>query len=76
MEEFTMMTQPQFPLHSLGDKMLDFFPLLEDAPAPPRLVHVRDGTTVQGWDGDQIPDIDTLISALKTAGYEKNVKEE
>ena len=31
MEEFKLLTQPQFPMLSLGDKSLNFFPLLETA---------------------------------------------
>ena len=68
MEEFRMFTQPQFPMHSLGDKSLLFFPLLEEASAPPRLVYVRDGRSVQSWD-EEMPDYETLVGVLADAGF-------
>tara|TARA_R110001592_G_scaffold115846_3_gene316538 strand:- start:1639 stop:1950 length:312 start_codon:yes stop_codon:yes gene_type:complete len=73
MAEFKMITQPQFPLFSIGDKGLKFFPLLETASSPPRLVHVRDGVTVQSWDGE-MPDYATLVEALSSAGFAQSEK--
>ncbi len=69
MAEFRMFTQPQFPMHSLGGNSLSFFPLLEDASAPPRLVYVRDGVSLQSWE-EEMPDYETLIGALEGAGFE------
>lgn len=68
MEEFRMLTQPQFPMLSLGDKSLKFFPLLESAASPPRLVFVRDGASVVSWD-EEMPDYDSLMGALAEAGF-------
>ncbi len=70
MEEFKLLTQPQFPMLSLGDKSLNFFPLLETASSPPRLVCVRDGATVVSWDGE-MPDYPTLSGALAAHGFKE-----
>jgi len=70
MEEFKLLTQPQFPMMSLGDKSLNFFPLLETASSPPRLVFVRDGSTVVAWDGE-MPDYPTLTTALAEHDFVK-----
>jgi len=75
LETFRMFTQPEFPMHSLGDRSLSFFPLLETASSPPRLVFVRDGATVHAWDGD-MPDYGELAQALAESGYDEGGKVE
>ena len=71
MEEFRMMTQPQFPIYSVGNQGLRFYPLLEEDSSPPRLVYVRDGSTVFSWDED-MPGYEALLEGLVGNGYVQN----
>ena len=62
MAEFTAMSGPLFPMHSLGDNFMEFAELIGSA--PPRLSYVRDGVALRSWD-DTMPDVESLIAAIE-----------
>jgi len=55
LEAFVEATLPRFPLYSLGDRIRTFYALLDDVPAPPRFLLVREGRPVAAW-SDVVPD--------------------
>ncbi len=62
LEEFRALTEPEFPLHSVGDRIRTFFSLVGDV--PPRFIYVVDGRQVAYWDHD-LPPIQEVIDARK-----------
>ncbi len=65
LEEFRLITEPYFPIYSLGDRSNTFFSLVGDH--PPRFHYVRDGKTVKYWD-DNVPQAG-LIRLARTAAH-------
>ncbi len=61
MEAFRNSTNPEFPMHSLGDQVRLFFSLVNQE--PPRLNYVRDGERLAFWD-ETIPSVDQIQAAL------------
>lgn len=62
LDEFRALTAPIFPVHSLGDRSLLYFSLIEKEPF--RLVLVEDGRAVASWDGF-VPDAEIILDALQ-----------
>jgi len=58
LDEFRDLTRPEFPLHSLRDRVRAFFSLTGDV--PPRFIYVRDGRQVMFWD-DFLPAPDEIL---------------
>ena len=62
LRQFRLETQPEFPTQLIG--MLDFVEFIESA--PPRLIYVRDGIEIHGWDwDDRAPSIDEVRAITK-----------
>jgi|GEM_PF-504682 len=62
LDEFRALTTPIFPVHSLGDRSLLYFSLIEKEPF--RLVLVEDGKALASWDGF-VPDAEVILNALQ-----------
>jgi hypothetical protein len=60
LEEFRQLTQPVFPLYSLGNRMRTFYSLVGDA--APRFYYIRDGREVKHWDAT-VPDPTEVLEA-------------
>lgn len=59
LRQFRLETHPEFPTQLIG--MLDFIEFIESA--PPRLIYVRDGIEIHGWDWvDRAPGIDEVLA--------------
>ncbi|MCH7958749.1 MAG: hypothetical protein IID08_01370 [Candidatus Hydrogenedentes bacterium] len=57
LRQFRLETQPEFPTQLIG--MLDFVEFIESA--PPRLIYVKDGIEIHGWDWDEhAPGVDEV----------------
>lgn len=66
MDEFFVLTEPQFPIYRVPD-VLDFFRLVD--PAPPRLYLARDGRAVRHWDWeDDPPPAAEVLDAVRAEG--------
>lgn len=63
LDEFRALTAPIFPIHSLGDRSLLYFSLIEKEPF--RLVLVEDGKAIDSWDGF-VPDADVILDSLQS----------
>ncbi|MCH7909618.1 MAG: phosphotransferase family protein [Candidatus Hydrogenedentes bacterium] len=62
LRQFRLETQPEFPTQLIG--MLDFVEFIESA--PPRLIYVKDGIEIYGWDwDDHAPGIDEVQAAIR-----------
>ena len=62
MDVFQGMTGPVFPMHSIGDNMLQWSKICEGL--PPRLCFVRDGVVITAWN-EEMPDYETLLEAVR-----------
>ena len=62
LRQFRLETQPEFPTQLIG--MLDFVEFIESA--PPRLIYVKDGIEIHGWDwDDHAPGIDEIQAVIE-----------
>lgn len=61
LDELKSVTNPVFPLHSIGDRALLYFRLIEKDPF--RLVLVEDGKILASWDG-YVPDAELILDYL------------
>ncbi|HOZ46904.1 MAG TPA: MauE/DoxX family redox-associated membrane protein [Candidatus Hydrogenedentes bacterium] len=64
LDEFRQLTQPVFPLLSLGDQVRLFFSLVGDV--PPRFAFVKDGRQLAFWD-EEPPTADEVFRARAAA---------
>ena len=48
-ESFRALTQPLFPLYSVGDRIRKFYSLVGEGQVPPRFLAIRDGAVVADW---------------------------
>lgn len=64
LDAFKAMTNPVFPIYSLGDRSLLYFRLIEKEPF--RLVLVEDGNALAFWDGF-VPDAEIIIEEMTRA---------
>lgn len=62
LDEFRAETNPIFPLHSIGDRALLYFRLIENEPF--RLVLVEDGHVLASWDGF-VPDAEIIEECME-----------
>lgn len=65
MVDFRLATNPQFPMHNLGDQVLLYFNLIGDDTF--RLYYVEDGHAAAFWDG-AVPPFDELRGAMAEGG--------
>lgn len=70
MLEFQSIAAPEFPMHSVGNDMLEWARICEGA--PPRLCYVRSGAVLASWNLD-LPDYQTLIASIEQARADNNV---
>lgn len=69
MQTFQDLTAPMFPMHSIGNDMLEWARICPGT--PPRLALIRDGAVVASWN-EEMPDYQTLVEALATTGAAKS----
>lgn len=65
MEEFRAIVMPEFALHSIGDRALLYYRLIDQEPF--RLSLVNDGREIHAWDG-YVPEYEELITVMETLG--------
>ncbi len=61
MLDFTLATNPQFPMHNLGNQVRLYFNLIGDDTF--RLYYIEDGRAVAFWDG-RVPETPEIREAL------------
>lgn len=64
MDEFKKITEPAFPMYSVGDRIRLFFNLVGEGKEPPRFVLVRDGRAVRDW-YEEVPSPEDIMEALQ-----------
>lgn len=62
-ETFRAITQPLFPLHSMGDRIRKFYSLVGEGQVPPRFLAVRDGAIIKDW-YETAPSVEDVLLAL------------
>jgi hypothetical protein len=63
-DTFRAVTQPLFPLHSVGDRIRKFFSLVGEGQVPPRFLVIRDGAVVRDW-YETAPAPEEVLEALR-----------
>ena len=61
LDEFTDLTLPDFPLHSIGERVRTFFSLISNEEGPPRFIYALDGYQVAFWDVEA-PDAEEVFA--------------
>jgi len=64
MLDFQSMTAPEFPMHSIGNDMLEWARICSGT--PPRLCYIRSGAVIASWNMD-MPDYQTLLDTISEA---------